>query len=278
MARHYKGQWFMRKAEWRCGDYIEVDFYPVFQKPGVRRKKSRPSSAIQQKLNERNSERKFLRTVHANFGEGDYALSLTFREKTELEEEKKIFTKKFMPAVRKAYAEAGAVLKYLYIMERGQKSGRIDIHLIISGGIGRDELEALWKYGYANARRLQFTEKGVEALTQYMTKQGRKKDAERVTYRRWSGSKNLVHPQPEVSDAGTTMKDAEELAELIDRRDAEEKAQQMFPGYALTEARALWNGCNRGLYISLNLCSRARWKCRPYALYSVIDQRGEEAD
>lgn len=267
--RQYRGQWFMRRVQWHCGDFIEVDFYPVFQKPGVRRAKSKPTSAIQERLNRRNSERKLIRTVHANFRDGDYALSLTFREKTELEEAKKKF-RAFMRQARKAYRAAGMEPKYLYIIERG-KNGRIDIHVIISGGIGRDALEALWKNGFANARRLQFTEKGVEALTQYMTKQGRKKDRERVTYRRWSGSKNLIHPQPEITDAGTAVREAEELAELIDRRDAEEKAQEMYPGFALTEAEAMWNRANRGLYISLHLCRRERWKCRPYALYSVVN-------
>ena len=274
MARQYKGQWFMRKAEWDCGDYIEADFYPVFQKPGVRRAKSKPSSAIQQDLNRRNSERNLIRTIHANFREGDLALSLTFRELIDLKEAMKRF-RAFMRKVRKAYKKAGEELKYLYIVERGQKSGRIDLHMIVSQGVSRDALEEMWENGYANARRLQFTEKGVAALAEYMTKQGRKKNRERVTYRRWSGSKNLIHPQPVITDAGTAIRDAEELAEMIDRRDAEGKAEEMFPGFTLTEAKAMRNKCNRGLYISLNLCRRELWKGRPFALYTVVDWEDE---
>ena len=54
----YKGRYFYREQIYVCGDYIDADVYPVFQKPGVRRKKSKPSSEIQVRKNKRNSEKK----------------------------------------------------------------------------------------------------------------------------------------------------------------------------------------------------------------------------
>lgn len=271
--RQYHGRFFMRKQIWRCGPFIEAELYPVFQKPGVRRAKSKPTSAIQQELNRRNAERKLTRTVHTNFTAGDYALSLTFRERQETDQALEKL-RKYLRKLRKEYRDAGTELKYIYIIERG-KSGRVDIHLILNAGIGRDRLEELWTHGYANAKRLRFTEKGVEALTKYMTKQGRRTQ-ERLTYRRWSGSRNLVQPVAEVVDSGSVA-EAEGLASEIERRDAQETARRMFPGFELTEATAVHNGANHGLYVTLELCRRELWHERPHALYAVVDWEEAEA-
>ena len=55
-------------------------------------------------------------------------------------------------------------LKYIVVTERGKKGGRIHHHITVNGGIDRDELESLWGLGYANSRRLQFTENGLAGL------------------------------------------------------------------------------------------------------------------
>ena len=62
----YKGKTFNREQVYVCGEYMDADIYPVFQKPGTRRKRCKPTSEIQAKLNQRNAEKKLTRLVHNN--------------------------------------------------------------------------------------------------------------------------------------------------------------------------------------------------------------------
>ena len=75
----YTGRTFNRESVYVCGDYMDGDIYPVFQAPGKRRSRCKPTSEIQQKLNQKNAEKKLTRLVHSNFTEDDIALHLTYR-------------------------------------------------------------------------------------------------------------------------------------------------------------------------------------------------------
>ena len=74
----YRGRTFNRERVYVCGDYLDGDIYPVFQKPGERRKRCRPTSEIQKKLNQRNAAKRLTRIVHMNFTSRDLALHLTY--------------------------------------------------------------------------------------------------------------------------------------------------------------------------------------------------------
>lgn len=143
----YRGRHFIRERVWVCGDYVEADIYPVFQAPGQRRKKSRPTRDIQARINQRDAERKFARIAHTNFTQEDLALDLTVREPMEAEEAVKKL-RAYLRRIRRQYRKAGTELKYLYITERGAASGRVHFHLIINAGpMSRDELEEAWGTG-----------------------------------------------------------------------------------------------------------------------------------
>ena len=47
MRRKYQGRTFVRETAYVCGDYMDADIYPVFQQPGIRRAKSKPTSAVE---------------------------------------------------------------------------------------------------------------------------------------------------------------------------------------------------------------------------------------
>lgn len=57
----------------------------------------------------------------------------------------------------------------------------------------RDKAEELWGKGTANANRMQANELGFEELANYLSKDPRGK-------KRWSQSKNIVIPIPEIND------------------------------------------------------------------------------
>ena len=57
----------------------------------------------------------------------------------------------------------------------------------------RDKAEELWGKGTANANRMQANELGFEELANYLSKDPRGK-------KRWSQSKNIVIPVPDIND------------------------------------------------------------------------------
>ena len=240
----YSGRWFARETVYHTGDRIEGDLYPVFQRPGQRRKKSRPTSAIQARLNERNAARKLTRLIHENFSESDLTLHLTYRpgELPEDEEAAKKDVRNFLRRMKRKYRAAGIEMKYIYVTERGTKSGRVHHHLILTGGVDRDELEKLWGKGYANSKRLQLEDEGAAPLAKYVTK-------DRWTYRRWTGSRNLVQPEPVQLDGAITQDELEEAAEAVEEGRGEAWLEKRYPGYRCVMIEAERNLVNRGTYI-----------------------------
>ena len=67
-----------RERRYFCGDYLEVDIFPVFCKQRGRGRKARPTSEVQTRLNEHNSEQKLIRLLNANFTGADYEIHLTY--------------------------------------------------------------------------------------------------------------------------------------------------------------------------------------------------------
>ena len=146
----YRGRFFMRQRVWVHGDYVDADVYPVFQAPGQRRKKCRPTREIQEKINQRDAVEKFKRIANLNFRDG-YELDLTVREPMDLQEAV-VLLRAYLRRIRRRYRKAGAELKYMYVQERGKINGRAHFHMLISGGMSRDDLEDAWGLGTANCK------------------------------------------------------------------------------------------------------------------------------
>lgn len=236
----YKGRHFIRRQAYYCGDYLEVSVFPVFQKPGQRRKKSKPTSNIQKRLNQKRAEMHITRIAHLNFTENDIAVHLTYKESPTIERAGKD-VKNFLARIRRKYKKMGKELKYMATTEHGGRSGRIHVHMIINSGLDRDEIEKLWGLGYANTRRLQFNEEGITGLTKYMIKQ-------RESYRRCSHSKNLVMPEPETDDGVVTSADMREMREAFESKNRYEYFEREYPGYTLVRGEYEKNVINYGDY------------------------------
>lgn len=244
----YQGRYFNRSRVNVCGEYMDGDIYPVFQPAGKRRKRCNPTKEIQQKLNQRNAEKKLTRLAHLNFTEKDLALHLTYRddEMPESIAEAERILDNFIKRLRRMYKKLVLELKYIRATERGAKNGRIHHHLMISGGVDRDELEELWGKGFANSKRLQFDDKGITGLAHYMAK-------DRVTFKRWSGSRNLIKPEPDVRDNQFNMGDIEDIIDLIETKNIWGYFETLYPGYELIEASYSRNEVNLKYYIHFEM-------------------------
>lgn len=130
--------------------------------------------------------------VNANFRQGDLFLTLTFRERVDVENALRLF-RNFISRLkrlrkRKGYSE----LKYLYVVESKRK--REHIHLLINKmDISMKELSEVWGLGRVMVSIL---EPGGDytGLAFYITKENYKEYG-----KRWSGSRNLEKPKVKVT-------------------------------------------------------------------------------
>ena len=214
-----------REVKYDCGEFLDVEFFPVYKKAKSRRGKFAPSSDAQKVLNEKRSKRRFVRLVHSNFTSSDYALHVTYDDFNMPEDEMaaKKNLQNFLRKLRRLYKKYGIELKYISVTEKGKRSMRLHHHLIISGGVSRDEIEMLWGKGRANTKRLQFDDNGVAGLSHYITKQA-------LFYRRWNGSKNLIDPDVTSNDYRYSRKKAYNICRYEDK----ELVRKLYPGYDLS--------------------------------------------
>ena len=246
---------YYREQKYVCGyDYIDIQIFPVYPSSGARRKKRKPTSEVQQRLNDENARKKLSRQVHTNFTKRDYALTLTYDEDLlpNDENEAKKDIQNFMRRAKRLYKKLGIDLKYIWIMEKSEKTGRIHFHTFMTGGADRTQIEELWRKGYANSKSLRFTKDGVEGLVVYSLKD------KPLTYRRWSGSKNLKKPHtPRPSDFRITRARAKKLyAVQNDIRAFEDMYpdyRKYLKDYSISGIKAVYNEVNYEYYFSLRL-------------------------
>ena len=67
-----------RERKHYCGDYLEVEVFPVYTKAKGRGKRKKPTTEIQQRLNQRHIEGRLRRLLHTNFTPSDLFATLTF--------------------------------------------------------------------------------------------------------------------------------------------------------------------------------------------------------
>ena len=243
----YKGRVFIREVVYICGDYIDADIYPVFQKQGKRRSKCKPTSEIQKKLNQKNAERALIRLAHNNFNQEDIALHLTYSGESPDPDRAKKDLANYINRLKRLRKLLGlSPLKYISCTEISGK-GRAHHHVIISGGIDRDALEKKWGKGLANSKRLQFDENGIAGLTRYISKG-------KLFYRRWNRSRNLVKPEPVVRES--THAELASAVKAIENKTEYDFFENMWPGWELISTRLLDNVYNRNSYVQYEMRRR----------------------
>lgn len=217
-----------REVKYKMGEFLDAEIFPVYKKARSKGKRFGCTSEGMKIVNERNSKRRLSRLLHANFSEKDLALHLTYRE-SELPEDElsaKRDIQNFLRRARRLYKKAGLEFRYVSVTEKGVKSNRVHHHLVVSGGIDRDSLEALWGKGRANSKRLQMDDNGIVGLSVYMTKQ-------KLYFRRYNASRNLIDPdkQKKTNDSRVSRRRAQAICERMDA----EAIMALYPGYRLID-------------------------------------------
>lgn len=239
-----------RERRYYCGDYLEVAIYPVHPQAGGRRGKNKPTSETQERLNLLNRQKELVRLLNANFTERDLELHLTYRDEC-LPADRETAARElrnYLRRLKRLYAKQGLTLRYIYVTEGGDGK-RFHHHVTLSGGVDRDALETLWGLGYANSRRLQLNENGVEGLAKYVTKQMKAEQEKGI--RAYSCSKNIVHPEPIDRDGRFSRKTVKAMAEKP--RDGIDALEAVYDGYEVAELKPFHNDTNGGYYLYARL-------------------------
>ena len=256
---------FYREKKTDCGNYREIDIIPrtdnaeraVKGKRGKRKKVTEPK---QKDLNDKNSKRYLVQLGNGNFGIADLHGSCTY-DNEHLPDNVEDAVKNVDNYLRRIAYRRGKLgiepLKYILVTEYGYqkedetKLVRVHHHIIMNGGLDRDEVEMMWtdqrinwkryekspddyrntvqKMGWINADRLQVNENGIEALCKYVLKNPKGK-------KRWSSSRNLERPvQQPPADHKHSKKKVEELAKSTDA--GKEYFQKQFPDFDIVEVK-----------------------------------------
>ena len=237
--------WY-RETRYECGDYMDVMIYPVYTKKPCRRKKAKPTSEVQQKLNEIYAEEKLIRIANANFTPRDYKVELTYSSEhlPQSDEEADRELTNFLRRVKRYRKQRGlSELKYIAVTEKGSRSGRYHHHLIMSGDIDLFDLVSLWGKGIVGSDLLIFDENGIANLVKYMMKQ-----LKEFIGKKYKRSRNMIVPEAKKRGNRFSKRMIVELAKDTENRTEYEK---LYEGYHLAKADAIFNDVNGGVFLRM---------------------------
>ncbi|MCB7064132.1 hypothetical protein LI031_09795 [Enterocloster citroniae] len=164
-----------------------------------RTKRGKPTSEKQAEINRKHSLRILTWIMDANFSGADLYVTYSFAKDKRPGDPKKFraCVKQFLKQLRKIYRNAGVILKYIWVGERGER-GAEHIHMVQSGGIDIRCLKIAWPHGWINV--VPMDESGsYHKLASYFIEYSDKtmRTEGRLQGKRYNPSQNLVRPEPE---------------------------------------------------------------------------------
>ena len=255
------GRMGYRRSVTLAGDRLECEIYPVFgreetQKARAAKKNITPEK--QKRLNDERARRHLIQLADANFTDKDIHLTLTYRAEATLEQCKKD-VRNFLLRVKRYREKKGiGELKYIYTIEgkqelvKGLPVSRIHVHMLMNGGVDRAFLEEMWALGYANADRLQPTERGLEEIASYIIKESCRSGG-----RKYCASRNLKQPIRRTTDAKTSNRVVKAIAHDI-RNEAKEQTEKMYPKYQYVDCKVYYSDQLDGVYIRVLMRRRKK--------------------
>ena len=236
-----------REKKHYCGEYLEVDIFPVFEYQRGRSKKRKPTSETQKKLNQRNAERKLIRLLNTNFTKKDIRFDLTYSDEyyPGSPEDAQREMQNFLRRVKRYRKKHGLPeLKYVAVTEIGKKNARLHHHIVMSGGIDITELADIWGKGYTTAKPLQFDEYGIVGIAKYLVK-------EPILGKRWCASRNLEQPKTSERDGRLPQYKVKQFHDS--GYDNREELEKLYEGYALADVKPYFNEINGGYYLTVQM-------------------------
>lgn len=237
---------YYRTRSIKSGTLLEVQCYPMASR-GVKHelKRMNPTREAQQKLNDKNAQKRMIRLAECNFGEEDYYFTGTIEGTLPTVDGTQKLMRAFIRRWKRARERLGLEShKYIYVIEGhedGDRKKRVHVHAILEGGLDRKAVKALWDCGRVRVDELDPQRYGgLIPLARYMSKDPRGK-------RRWSASKGLKQPVVRMAERKVTAKKAMRIADDPAGRAA--ALEKLYPGYALVEMEVRSNPYIAGIYV-----------------------------
>ncbi len=236
-----------REKKYYCGEYLEVDIFPVFEYQHRRGKKRKPTTETQKRLNQKNAERKLIRLLNTNFTKRDIRFDLTYDDEhyPNSAEDAQKEMQNFLRRVKRYRKKHGLPeLKYVAVTEIGKKTARLHHHIVMSGGIDITALAEIWGRGYTTAKPLQFNDAGITGIAVYLIK-------EPILGKRWCASRNLEQPKTAERDGRIPQYKVKEFHNSGYENKAE--IEKLYEGYTLSEVEPYYNDINGGYYLTVRM-------------------------
>lgn len=183
-----------RKRENSCGEYILTEKgYPGGYRSGKRGARKKATAEAMQRENQRRKVRWLRMLILANFREGDFHLTLSYRkdQRPAGAEDAQQRIQRFLRQLRREYRKAGIELRYIYVTEIGSR-GSCHHHLLLQNLPELMELvRKYWTYGHEDYKPL-YEDGAFEKLAEYLAKKETKEEVPGTSYHR---SRNLVLPK-----------------------------------------------------------------------------------
>ena len=266
------GRMGYRRRTTVSGPRIDAEVFPVFgrnQRGDLRRAKSQVTREAQKRANDERSRLHLIQLVESNFTEKDISLTLSYEGTPPTPERVDKDVRNFLDRVKRRRIREGLPeLKYIYAIggdempSPGYSGKRPHVHLVLSGGFTREELEEIWKKtakgaGATNCDRLQPNDDGLEGLARYLMKQ-RFDRPEKKNAKKWSRSRNLKAPWKSscrTSDCKISNGRVKRIAfDFLNH--AKETMEKLYPGYDLKQCRVNYSDVVDGVYIRCILRKR----------------------
>ena len=256
----------------KAGPMVYVESYPVWDCRTAQAARSEAKREAHRKaqeaLNRKRARKKLDRLVNANFGQGDLIITCTYGHGKQPQDDEAAARdiRNYMSRIKYRRKRLGLPeMKYIYVTEITVSAAygvRYHHHVIMSGGIGRDQAEAAWSGkhgGICNAKICQPTERHLTGFSRYLTADKRErtieadgKNPQRKMRRAWTPSKNLVDPDDRatIADKKVSIRKAGRIAEAVnDFERAREILEKAYPGCRLLEVSVRRSSWTAGVYI-----------------------------
>ena len=258
------GQMGYRRRTTVSGPRIDAEVIPVFgraMRGALRRAKCNRTAEAQKKANDERSRIRLIQLVEANFTEQDLAIGLDYDGKEPTPERVDKDLKNFFEKVRRRRRARGLPeLKYIAAIggdempSAGYSGKRPHVHVIMNGGIERDELEQLWGHGHANTHRLQPRDSGLGGIATYFTKQMQDR-APKKGVKKYRPSRNLAQPIRRSRDAKMPNSRVRRIAYDFENQ-AKDIMEKLYPGYVMQDCIVKYSDIVPGVYIRCVLRKR----------------------
>ena len=251
------GKMGYRRRTTVSGPRIDAEVFPVFgrqMRGALRKAKSQMTREAQKKANDARSRLRLIQLVEANFTKEDISIGLDYAGKKPSIEQVDRDLKTFFEKVRRRRRKYGLPeLKYIAAIggdempSKGYSGTRPHAHVIMNGGIDRDELEKMWKHGRANCDRLQPRDEGLGGISVYFTKQMQDRPPKKGV-KKYRTSKNLIHPEPKGRDVKIANSRVRRIAYDFENQ-AKNVMEKLYPGYVLQQCSVRYSDVVAGVYI-----------------------------